>query len=259
VKLYSHDEAGVRLLAYNVRFQDQIENDPLPEILDAHEGAPTALAEIGGRLCYQSFKDVQRNPNVLRTREYGAEYILNILKQGHGSVLEHFSLSFLLENISRIVTHELVRHRAGTAFSQESGRYVRLNELKIVVQPLKIDKLDCAGLFEAGMRAMEHLDTAYQEMVNSIPWDKLDMQEKKTVTSWLRRFLPTAGTTSIMFTANGRALRHIISMRTSLGAEAEIRDVFARVFVLARSHVPALFQDAQLWANGTVTFEYDKV
>ncbi len=74
------------------------------------------LAEFAGRLCYMS----QHNPAKRETREY----LENIKKQGHGSVLEHANYSILLEGVSRSLTHELVRHRAGFAYSQLSQRYV---------------------------------------------------------------------------------------------------------------------------------------
>ena len=62
----------------------------------------------------------QKNPAHRNTREY----LENIKKQGHGSVLEHANYSVLLEGVSRSLTHELVRHRAGFAYSQLSQRYV---------------------------------------------------------------------------------------------------------------------------------------
>ena len=73
------------------------------------------LAEFAGRLCYMS----QHNPASRSTRDY----LENIKKQGHGSVLEHASYSLLLEGVSRSLTHELVRHRAGFAYSQLSSTY----------------------------------------------------------------------------------------------------------------------------------------
>ena len=74
------------------------------------------LAEFAGRLCYMS----QRNPAGRNTRDY----LENIKRQGHGSVLEHANYSVLIEGVSRSLTHELVRHRAGWAYSQLSQRYV---------------------------------------------------------------------------------------------------------------------------------------
>ena len=85
------------------------------------------LAEFAGRLCYMS----QHNPAKRETREY----LENIKKQGHGSVLEHANYSILLEGVSRSLTHELVRHRAGFAYSQLSQRYVDESEASFVVPP----------------------------------------------------------------------------------------------------------------------------
>src|SRR3954447_3413597 len=86
------------------------------------------LVEFAGRVCYRSWEP-GLNPNVTRVREDQHEYLGNILSSLHGSVLEHASFSFVFRNVSRVFTHELVRHRAGSAFSQESLRYVRLTEI----------------------------------------------------------------------------------------------------------------------------------
>src|SRR5258705_4691018 len=73
----------------------------------------------------------QKNPANRATREY----LENIKKQGHGSVLEHANYSLLLEGVGRSLTHELVRHRAGFAYSQLSQRYVDESEANFVVPP----------------------------------------------------------------------------------------------------------------------------
>jgi thymidylate synthase (FAD) len=88
------------------------------------------LTEFMGRLCYRSFKP-GLNANVTKVREGNEPYLKNIISSGHGSVLEHGSSNWVIQDVSRVFTHELVRHRAGTAFSQESMRYVRLDDLGI--------------------------------------------------------------------------------------------------------------------------------
>src|SRR5580698_654016 len=92
------------------------------------------LLEFGGRACYRSWEP-GLNPNVTKIRTDRREYFANILRSGHGSVLEHASYSFEFRNVSRVFTHELVRHRAGSAFSQESLRYVRLADIGFRVPP----------------------------------------------------------------------------------------------------------------------------
>src|SRR6476469_3270013 len=85
------------------------------------------LAEFAGRLCYMS----QGNPASRTTREY----LENIKRQGHGSVLEHANYSVLIEGVSRSLTHELVRHRAGWAYRQLSQRYVDESQANFVMPP----------------------------------------------------------------------------------------------------------------------------
>lgn len=79
------------------------------------------LCEVFGRLCYRSFEP-GLNPNVTRVRQGNGPYLRHIVEVGHGSVLEHASVNFIFADVSRVFTHELVRHRAGVAISQESLR-----------------------------------------------------------------------------------------------------------------------------------------
>ena len=92
---------------------------------DATDGE--RLAEFAGRLCYMS----QHNPAGRST----AEYLRNILRQGHGSVFEHSTYAVLIEGISRSCSHELVRHRAGWGYSQLSQRYVDESHAAFVMPP----------------------------------------------------------------------------------------------------------------------------
>ena len=103
------------------RWLERVDRDQLGN--DAQD-----LAEFAGKMCYRSWEP-GLNPNVRKVRDDQDAYLQNILRQQHGSVLEHVSFTFVLHNISRVFTHEIVRHRPGTAVSQESLRYVRLDEL----------------------------------------------------------------------------------------------------------------------------------
>src|SRR5258706_8613352 len=115
------------------------------------------LAEFAGRLCYMS----QANPAKRPTREY----LDNIKKQGHGSVLEHANYSLLLEGVSRSLTHELVRHRAGFAYSQLSQRYVDESEANFVMPPAIIGD----ELLEASWKdQMDAAQKSYVALVESL-------------------------------------------------------------------------------------------
>src|SRR5207237_9732079 len=97
-------------------------------IRGTHRTEGQALIEFAGRICYESYEP-GLNPNVTRIREDPADYFRNIVSRGDGSILEHSAVSFGICHVSRITTHELVRHRVGTAVSQESLRYVRPPEI----------------------------------------------------------------------------------------------------------------------------------
>jgi len=203
--------------------------------------APNAgelLVEFGGRACYRSWEP-GLNPNVTKIRTDQREYFENILRSAHGSVLEHANYSFALRDVSRVFTHELVRHRAGSAFSQESLRYVRLTDIGFRVppalQPVRDQVLSIVERLEEFQR-----DAAAALGVDA---DGVPFHVKKEVTSALRRLAPLGLSTDIIWTANVRTLRHVIEMRTAPGAEEELRLVFGEIAELMRAEAPGLFQD----------------
>lgn len=175
---------------------------------------------------------------------------------GHGSVLEHSNFTFAFEFISRVFTHELVRHRAGCAYSQESLRYVRLTELGFWIPPVIEENPEARTIFE---QTVETLETAQKNLAKIFETElKEDFSKKKAVTSMFRRIAPIGLATGIVATFNARALRHIIAMRTSAAAEEEIRSVFLQVAAVAKKRWPYLVQDMEIGPNGC-SFEAGKV
>lgn len=199
------------------------------------------IVEFAGRLCYRSWAP-GLNANVSKVRTDSADYLENVLKSGHGSVIEHANFTFLFHNVSRVFTHEVVRHRAGCAYSQESMRFVRLTDI-----PFWFPEW-CKGDEEFMERALDLLEQVEQFQTWMAEHFGLDdegvkFSEKKAKTSFMRRFAPDGVATGIVMTANVRALRHIISMRTDPAAEEEIRLVFGEVARIMVSECPLLFQD----------------
>ena len=200
------------------------------------------LCEVMGRLCYRSFKPGM-NPNVTRVREGNAPYLANIVQVGHGSVLEHGTVNFIFSDVSRVVTHELVRHRTGTAISQESLRFVRLDTLSAYV-PLHIRESE-AGM-EIFARTFEQLESIQRELARLYEIDEAgNFSEKKKLTSAFRRMAPIGVATTIGWSCNFRTLRHVIEMRTDPHAEEEIRLLFGQVYHLVKERYPNLFADYQ--------------
>src|SRR5882757_2480546 len=174
------------------------------------------LAEFAGRVCYMS----QHNPANRTT----AEYLENIKKQGHGSVLEHAVYVLLIEGISRSCSHELVRHRAGFGYSQLSQRYVDESQAAFVVPPAVLGdaKLEQAWLDQvkaaqaAYVAAVEGLSEKYSNVENKVHRRKMAREAARSV-------LPNATETKIVVSGNARAWRTMLELRTSEAAEMEIR------------------------------------
>jgi thymidylate synthase (FAD) len=212
------------------------------------------LAEFGGRMCYRSWEP-GLNPNVTRIRTDQDEYFANVLRSAHGSVLEHANYSFAFRDISRVFSHELVRHRAGSAFSQESLRYVRLTDIGFRVPPA------LEPLREQVVSIVEQLEEFQLSAAERLELDsgELPFHVKKEITSALRRLAPIGLSTDILWTANVRTLRHVIEMRTADGAEEELRLVFDMVAAVMKREAPSLFQDFTRASDGSWVPEWRKV
>lgn len=201
------------------------------------------LIETMGRLCYRSFRP-GLNANVTRIREKNADYLANILEVRHGSVLEHAWVNFIFKDVSRVFTHELVRHRQGVAISQESLRFVRLDrEIPIWLPTVIREDVESIRVFTA---AVEEIEKRVQELYSHFEINDGNFARKKTLTSAIRRIAPGGLATSIGWSANFRALRHIIEMRTAAGAEEEIRLVFGKVAEIVRERYPNVFGDYRI-------------
>lgn len=199
------------------------------------------ICELAARRCYKSFEP-GLNANVTKIREDKREFFKNILKSGHGSVLEHAQVTFSFEGVSRVFTHELVRHRVGIAISQESLRYVRTADgsFKMWVPSCIKEKGAAELLF--GM-VHDYLEQAQKDLLEIFKIDSQNFSKKKELTSAFRRLLPMGIATGIVWSANMRTLRHVIRMRTSLGAEEEMRIVFHKVAEICIKEWPLIFQD----------------
>jgi thymidylate synthase ThyX len=152
-------------------------------------------------------------------------------------------------------THELVRHRAGSAFSQESLRYVRLTDIGFRVPPA------LEPVREQVLSIVEQLEEFQVQAAEKLGIDEqgVPFHVKKEVTSALRRLAPIGLSTDILWTANARTLRHVIEMRTSDGAEEELRLVFDSIARIMQAEAPGLFQDFSRQDDGSWVPEYRKV
>ncbi len=225
--------------------------------LEESGGAPNGgelIVEFGGRACYRSWEP-GLNPNVTKVRTDQREYFANILRSAHGSVLEHANYSFAIRNCSRVFTQESDSHRAGSAFSQESLRYVRLTDIGFRVPPA------LEPVREQVLSIVEQLEEFQVSAASELGIEEpgVPFHVKKEVTSALRRLAPIGLSTDIVWTANARTLRHVIEMRTAEGAEEELRLVFDAIARVMQDEAPGLFQDFVRQDDGAWVPEHRKV
>lgn len=199
------------------------------------------LVEVAGRTCYKSF-GTELNRNLTRVRADHREYIGNILATHHGSVLEHATTTIGFIDVSRIFTHELVRHRPGAAYSQESMRFVRMDDIGMYIPDCIEQNPNARDIFITAVRAAEE---AYAALVRELITDDMPFSKKKEITSAIRRIAPGGHSTTIVTTGNHRAWRHQIALRTAEGAEEEIVKVFMQVAELFIGRYPAFYQDME--------------
>jgi len=234
---------------------------------------PSLLVALAAKRCYMSQQVSGHNPNVTKVRNNIVEYLDNVLKQKHGSVLEHAVFTFVIEGVSRVFTAEMNRHRAGWAISEGSLRYIRFGQGIQYRKSMFLEGPDVLpasdlevqlALLEAGaptslsrdekkqlsrwirQKAFEQQSRDYSLL--ELVWkDELSpessMTLKKKLTSMLRDIIGLGVITGGVWTGNIRALRHVIALRTDSSAEEEICLVFSKVISIMQREAPELFGD----------------
>ena len=207
------------------------------------QGATSAeeLTEVAGRLCYMSFGPRQ-SPRKNR------DYILNLVAQGHESVLEHIGWTFLLTGVSRSFSHQFVRHRVGFAFSQLSQQYADQRGMLVLMPELVKSSKPLAEVWE---RAVAEARTAYErilrELESSLPdtpgTGSARWEQRRAIRSAARSVLPEAMETRIVFTANARAIRHFLEVRGGVPGDLEMRLVASELLSLVNKEAPSVFAD----------------
>ncbi len=191
--------------------------------LIAHTPDPEGVVARAARTCYSRGAPQSLLPPDSRS------LIRSLVKKGHHSVLEHASFSFLLEGLSRASSHQLVRHRLAS-FSQQSQRYVNLEEPAYVIPPSISDNSHATMIFK---EAMEKANHAYKQLLNA-----------GIAKEDARYIFPQAVTTILVFTVNARELLHIFRLRLCNRAQWEIRQACLEMLKLVTQIAPTVFEGA---------------
>jgi thymidylate synthase (FAD) len=190
-------------------------------------GTPEELLEHAGRVCYRSEK-----------RGRAGHFLQARIREGHESIIEHASLTFEISGISRVCSHQLVRHRIAS-YSQESQRFVDLSDPELVVPPSVAQNSEAMGIWNDLTGRMRE---AYR-----------DLRELGVKKEDARFLLPNAAATRIVLTMNFRELLHFFRVRCDRAAQWEIRALAKEMLKLAYQVAPSVFQDlyAEFIGEGT--------
>lgn len=207
-------------------FQERISLEESP--YGYHSGQE--LIEFAGRLCYESF-DL---PNPKTATNSG--YIRNIISLGHESVLEHASVTFYVEGVSRNLSHELIRHRH-LSFSELSQRYVDMSEANVITPPAFRSKYTTS---EAPL-SRSHREQ-YQASVADLKEEGLSHKQAREAA---RYGLPAGVETKFVVSGNLRAWRDVLKKRLSVHADAEMQLFAAEVHDILSGEYPDVFDDIE--------------
>lgn len=201
------------------------------------------VIEFAGRVCYMSFGDKQ-SPKSNR------EYIDNLIVQGHESVLEHASWTFLLTGVSRAFTLQMVRHRVGFSFSQLSQQYHDESTATFVIpEEVKANP----AVMELWLGLVEELRRGYRSILKDLEKSNVSQHSARealrSVRSAARSILPNATETKVVFSANGRSLRHFLRTRGAIPGDLEMRRVSALIYSRLQHEAPALLSDFEMSAH----------
>ncbi len=185
---------------------------------------PDKTAAFAARVCYSS------NPHSLKLDDEEIKKILRrVIKSGHHSVLEHVNFTFLIEGISRVATHQLVRHRIAS-YSQQSHRYTKIKPDSFATPPSIEENQKAKELFEKHLKNSIEL---YEKLI------ELGIKKEDA-----RFVIPQAVVSNIVITMNARELLHFFALRCCVRAQWEIREAAIQMLKLAKSKAPIIFENA---------------
>lgn len=228
-----------------------------------------AIAEVGGRTCYNSFRSPRPGGN--------SAYLAHIIESGHGRILEHCNWTLLISGVSRDLAQQFYTHTVGFSKSMRSQRYVDESDCAFVVPPDLVSEVEemwkvldandwCHpaefsdwGLVDAQVHGLHWLRTcvrslqAYREQCKYLGRKFADTedvtQRRKRARQAARYLLPGAVETVICLTANARALRNFLEQRGSPFADAEIRRLAVAIYRIMLVEAPDLFADFRVVAE----------
>jgi thymidylate synthase (FAD) len=192
-----------------------------------HTPNPDRAVATAMRLCYSAVGAEELMEKM--TDEQVAKLVDKVVGMGHTSTIEHASFTFAIEGVSRVLTHQLVRHRIAS-YSQQSQRYVKEHDFEYILPPSIAGRSEAKAKFE---KLMENIRSTYDELIEEgIPAEDA------------RYSLANATETKIVVTMNARALLNFLQERCCSRAQWEIRQMANLMLKEASKAAPLLFKKA---------------
>lgn len=220
-------------------------------ILVSHTPEPEKVIASAAKLCYSKVGAEEILEGL--TDEKVNNFLDMLVSMGHESPIEHVSFTFAAEGVSRVLTHQLVRHRIAS-YSQQSQRYVKLDQFEFIMPPSISGNDEAKDLF---IKIMEEDQNAYNKITDILykaHYEKLIQEGKneksaarlaeKTSIEDARYVFPNACETKIVFTMNARTLMHFFRHRCCQRAQWEIRELADKMLELVKETAPILFKNA---------------
>ena len=192
-----------------------------------HTPHPERVVAMAARLCYSAAGAEELAEKM--TDEQVEKLVDKIIQMGHASTMEHVSFTFGIEGVSRVLTHQLVRHRLAS-YSQQSQRYVAEHDFEYILPPSIAERPEASERFKA---LMENIQQTYNDLVEAgVPKEDA------------RYVLANATETKIVVTMNARSLMHFFNLRCCNRAQWEIRELAYKMLAEAKAVAPLLFKNA---------------
>lgn len=161
--------------------------------------------------------------------EKRAKLIRQVVSSDHTSTIEHVSFTFAIEGVSRVLTHELVRHRIAS-YSHQSQRYVSAENFQYIIPPTVKAKKEA-------LKKFEQIITEDQKVYNQLLEIGIPKEDARFV-------IPNAIETKIVVTMNARSLFNFLKRRMCNRAQWEIRTLAYKMHALLMKVAPNIFQYA---------------
>ncbi|MDO4710567.1 MAG: FAD-dependent thymidylate synthase [Peptostreptococcaceae bacterium] len=201
----------------------------------SHSADPDKVVTMAAKLCYSPVGVEEIGKDL--TEEQVEKFLEMLVGMGHESPIEHASFTFAIEGISRACSHQLVRHRIAS-YSQQSQRYVRLDNMEYIVPP-SIEDIPSAK--ETYIRSMDRTQEDYKELVDRLI--AAGKTEKEAIED-ARYVFPNACETKIVLTMNARSLLNFFSKRCCERAQWEIKELAYEMLKECKKVAPILFRSA---------------